>query len=125
MSRPRQDETKDQMVDLWDGATDRRGVIQADAKVRRGSTQAEAAGIAAVDAASHCGREPAPDAGARRSYASPRTVTRGTHRNRLPPEAAVALPRSTAPKGAGLSHNIFYAHAKRWQGTSGEAPVVA
>ena len=24
-----------------------------------------------------------------------------------------------------LSHNIFYAHAKRWQGTSGEAPVVA
>ena len=28
--------------------------------MRRGSTQAEAAGIAAVDAASHCGREPRP-----------------------------------------------------------------
>jgi len=42
------------------GLPDRRGVIQAAAKVRRGSIQREARSIAAVDAASHCGREPRP-----------------------------------------------------------------
>ena len=70
----------------------RRGVIQVDAKVRRGSTQAAAARVVE---APRCGKPS-------RSRSEWGSLA-------FREAAAYALPRSTAPKESGSRHNIFYA----------------